>query len=136
MEFLRPKKSSIGMDMTPLIDIVFQLLIFFILTSSFLHPALELKLPRAVQVSDTKPQHLVVSVDKSGNVFVNTTQVSLENLRSHLESLLMSKKAGERDIHLRGDENMPYKMFVQIMDQARLAGAGQINIIHQSGDKS
>lgn len=134
MEFLHPKKSSIGLDMAPLIDVVFLLLIFFILTSSFLHPSLELKLPKAVQSTETQPEHIVISVDKKQGIYVNTAQVVIESLKDHLEPLLASRKEKERDIHLRGDENMPYKLFVQIMDQARQAGAGQMNIVHLTED--
>lgn len=136
MEFIRPKKSSIGLDMAPLIDIIFQLLIFFILTSSFLHPSLELKLPKAVQATETRPEHLIISVDQNEKLFVNTMPVSMESLKTHLEPLLAAKKPEARDVHLRGDQDMPYKTFVEIMDQARQAGASQINIVHLKDETS
>ena len=129
MEFIRPKKISLSLDMAPLVDIVFQLLIFFMLSSSFLNPALKLDLPQAVQHDQKEPEQIVVSVDRTGTIFVNTQKVELSGLKNRLESKLTrdSKKA----IHLRGDKDVPYKFFVQVMDLARQAGAQHINIVHE-----
>jgi len=131
MEFIRPKKTSLGLDLAPLIDIVFQLLIFFMLSSSFLNPALKLDLPKAVPQDPSEPQRIVVSVDRGGNIFVNSSKTSMGGLKSHLEQRLASDS--KKSVHLAGDEKMPYGLFVQVMDLARQAGARQINIVHESG---
>ena len=129
MEFIRPRKPSLGLDMTPMIDIVFQLLIFFMLSSSFLNPSLKLTLPKAVQQDTREPERIVVSVDKTGNTFITTQKFPKEELKSQLEKRFSgdSKKA----VHLSGDADMPYKIFVEVMDIARQAGAQQINIVHE-----
>ncbi len=133
MEFLRTKKAELSLDMTPMIDIVFQLLIFFMLSSSFLNPALKLTLPKAVEQDKAESQHLIVSMDKSGNIFVNTEKTSVEALRGRLQIDLA--KNPKKSVHLRGDADMPYKMFVQVMDIARQAGAKQINIVHEQAEQ-
>lgn len=130
MEFLRPKRPSLSLDMAPLIDIVFQLLIFFMLSSSFLNPSLKLNLPRAVQQDQKEAEHVVVSVDKDGLVYVNTLKTSKSELQTALKSKLA--KDSKKSVHLRGDKDMPYKYFVEVMDIARQAGAKQINIVHES----
>ena len=129
MEFIRPKRVSLSLDMAPLIDVVFQLLIFFMLASSFLTPMLNLTLPKASTQDTLQTERLIVSVDKSGQVFVNTEPVSLDALRDALQRRLQLDPT--RAVHLRGDEEMPYKLFVQVMDIVRQAGARQINILHQ-----
>lgn len=129
VEFLRPKKTSLSLDMAPLIDIVFQLLIFFMLSSSFVSPALKLNLPKAVKQDPMESEHIVVSIDKIGNTFVNTISVSLTDLKTRLESLL--EKDFKKAIHVKGDQEMPYKFFVEVMDTARQAGARQINVVHE-----
>lgn len=129
MEFIRPKRASLSLDMAPLIDVVFQLLIFFMLGSSFLTPMLRLTLPKASVQDARQTERLVVSVDKSGQVFLNTQPVPFEDLQGELEQRLSADPA--RAVHLRGDEEMPYKLFVEVMDAARRAGARQINILHQ-----
>ncbi|MBI4372758.1 MAG: biopolymer transporter ExbD [Candidatus Omnitrophica bacterium] len=129
MEFIRPKKISLSFDMAPLIDIVFQLLIFFMLSSSFLNPALKLSLPKA-QIHDSKePQQMVVSIDREGKVFVNKNQVSMTHLKTELERRLIQDS--KKSVHIRGDQEMAYKYFVQVIDLARQAGAKQVNIVHE-----
>ena len=82
MEFVRPKKVRLSLDMAPLIDIVFQLLIFFMLTSTFLNPAIQLKLPKAIQADARQMEKIVVSVDGKGDIFVNTQPVSFPTVFS------------------------------------------------------
>lgn len=132
MDFIRSKKSGLSLDMAPLIDVVFQLLIFFMLSSSFMSPALKLELPKAVSKDEIQDEKVVVSVDKAGEIFVNTERVPMEALKGKLESKFA---AGEdKSVHLRGDAAMPYRLFVEVMDTARQAGARQINIVHESKD--
>src|SRR3990167_2243129 len=129
MEFLRPKRPSLSLDMAPLIDIVFQLLIFFMLSSSFMNPALTLSLPKAT-IHDSKiPEQIVVSIDQRGKIFVNKNEVQIPNLKSQLEQRLLQNS--KKSVHIRGDQEMAYKYFVQVMDLARQAGAKQVNIVHE-----
>lgn len=130
MEFIRSKKPSLSLDMAPLIDIVFQLLIFFMLSSSFLNPSLRLTLPKAVPHDTREPGQVVVSADKTGNIYVNTQKVPREQLKAQLENRFA--KVSKKAVHLRGDGEMPYRFFVEIMDIARQAGAQQINIVHET----
>lgn len=129
MEFIRPKKVSLSLDMAPLIDIVFQLLIFFMLSSSFLTPSLKLDLPQARQKDDQVPEEIVVSIEKNGTIFLNTRQITKSTLKGELETEL--RRDPKRAVHLRGDKEMPYQFFVETMDTARLAGARQILIVHE-----
>lgn len=130
MEFIRPKKVSLSFDMAPLIDIVFQLLIFFMLSSSFLNPALKLDLPKAVKQDKREPEQFMISIDKSGSIFLNTRKTSIEALKELLRTEF-GNQPSKKAVHLRGDKEMPYKFFVQVMDIARQAGAQQINIVHE-----
>lgn len=129
MEFVRSKKTSLSFDMAPLVDIVFQLLIFFMLSSSFLNPSLKLNLPKAVEHDQREPERLIVSLDKEGSIFVNTLKTNKEDLKAALEVKL--KNDNKKSVHVRGDKDMPYKYFVEVMDIARQAGARQINIVHE-----
>ncbi|OGW69463.1 MAG: hypothetical protein A2036_01690 [Omnitrophica bacterium GWA2_50_21] len=129
MEFIRPRNLSMGLDMAPLIDIVFQLLIFFMLSSSFLNPALKLNLPKAIAQDETPREKIIVSVDKKGSLFVNTAPVPMDRLQSELSAKLAKEET--KAVFLRGDADMPYKLFVQVMDISRQAGAQQINIVHE-----
>ncbi len=130
MEFIRPKKASLSLDMAPLIDIVFQLLIFFMLSSSFLTPALKLDLPKAVKTDRDEPEQVIVSIEKDGSVFLNTRRTSFEQLSSDLGRELRAKS--KKAVHLRGDRQMPYEFFVRAMEAAKRAKANQILIVHEA----
>jgi len=131
MDFIRSKKSSMAIDMTPLIDVVFQLLVFFMLSSSFITPIIKLNLPKAVTQDKRDAQRVVVTIDKDGNFFVNRTPVSGAGLIAAIEAQLIS--ASRKSVDLRGDGETPYKYFVKAMDCARQAGASQVNVVHGGG---
>lgn len=128
MEFVRPKKPALSIDMTPMIDIVFQLLIFFMLSSSFLTPALKMNLPKADSSQAPEQQRIIVSIDQSGRFFVNQEEVKQEMLKPKLAPLVA--RAETKAVFVRGDADMPYKYFVAAMDAARKAGATQVNVVH------
>lgn len=128
--FIRPKRVSAGLDMAPLIDVVFLLLIFFMLTSSFLQPSIPLALPKATAATDEPPPAPVfVSVDTSGAVYLNQEPVTRESFASALSALLAGRE--DRTVNFRGDRTMPYEIFVALMAEARQAGAVQFNIVHE-----
>jgi biopolymer transport protein ExbD len=129
MEFVRAKKTKLGLDMAPLIDIVFQILIFFMLTSSFLSPSLRLDLPKAISADSKGREAIVVSVTTGGSIFINTDEVTFDNFKSELTARISAQPS--KAIHVKGDKEMPYKYFVRIMDEARQAGARQINVVHE-----
>lgn len=128
MEFIRSKKPSLSIDMAPLIDIVFQLLIFFMLSSSFITPAIKLNLPKAVIQDKRQIERVVVSIDKDGKFYVNQQMTAAEDLTTGIGSHLAT--AALKSVDLRGDGDASYRYFVQAMDAARQAGATQVNILH------
>lgn len=130
MEFLRRKRYSLSLDMAPLIDIVFLLLIFFMLSSSFLKPAIRLDLPKASMKNDLKREHVLVSMDTEQNIFINQSQTSLDHFEEDLGQVLAESEM--RSVHLQSDKNVPYGFFVQVMDRAKLSGATQINLVHET----
>jgi biopolymer transport protein ExbD len=127
--FIRPKRVSAGLDMAPLIDVVFLLLIFFMLTSSFLQPSIPLALPKAAAAEDPPPAPVFVSVDAGGAVYINQDAIARENFGLALGALLAGRE--DRTVNFRGDRAMRYEIFVGLMDEARQVGATQFNIVHE-----
>jgi biopolymer transport protein ExbD len=126
--FSRPKRITTSIDMAPLIDVVFLLLIFFMLTSSFTSPSLQIKLPTARGQSDTSPEAILVSVDAQGSITLQGSPVSLSQFDQKLSAL--SQGQLDRKIHFRGDQSMNYGLFVDLMDRARQIGIIQFNLVH------
>lgn len=129
MELIRSKKTKLSLDLAPLIDVVFQLLVFFMLTSSFANPAIKMVLPKATENTEYIQEVIVVSIGEKGNLFINDQPTTLNSFSDDLKKILW--KNNNRSVHIKGDQEMPYKYFVQIMDLAKEAGAEQINVVHQ-----
>lgn len=128
--FPRPRRPGLALDLAPLIDVVFQLLVFFMLSSSFLNPALSLTLPKASGEARPDPPPLVVSVDDTGAIYINQEAVADEAFEETLTVRLAEGK--NHTVNFRGDRAMAYERFVDLMARAREAGASQFNIVHQS----
>ena len=128
LRFRRTSKAGLAIDMAPLVDMVFLLLIFFLLSSSFLHPSIRLKLPGAQSRERQKKQQIFITVDRNANIFVNLDKVTLQTLPMKLE-----EKMAEMDLDsvtFRGDRRIPYELFVKVSDIAKRSGAERIDIEH------
>jgi biopolymer transport protein ExbD len=132
---LRPgyKKAddAVVVDLAPLIDVVFLLLIFFMVTTTFdRHANLKVQLPEASQKSQaTTEDALVLTIDASGNYFINDRQLvntSLETLKTALQR--STEGNHESTIVLRADAATPHKSVVRAMDAAAQLGLTRISI--------
>jgi biopolymer transport protein ExbD len=120
------------MEMSPLIDCIFQLLIFFMLSSTFLTPAIKLTLPKASAEERPDKQQVLITLDPGGRVFVNTEEVTFDQLESELAARVA--ESSDKVVTIRGDENMKYEYFVRALEVAKSSGAVHVNIAHQSED--
>ena len=116
------KKEEQHLDLTPMIDVVFQLLIFFMVTAVFaITPGLDIKLPEAEEATAPEKENLFIVVDQDGNMKLNHKTVTFATLKEEIE--------GKREILdmttmiiIQGDERATHGQIVQIMDIARQAG--------------
>ena len=109
-------------NLTPMIDVVFQLLIFFMVTAVFaITPGLDIKLPEAEESQAPDKENLFIVVDQDGNMKLNHKSVTFANLKDELTSkrqLLDNTTL----IIIQGDERATHGQIVQIMDIARQVG--------------
>jgi len=114
------------MLIAPLIDIVFLLLIFFMLVTKFLSPSISVALPESDSgVIDDSPAR-TVSVDRDGNCWLDENPVTLEELTSELNEL---RRAGEIElVRLRLDADATSQMFVDTLDAITNAGISNVAI--------
>ncbi len=130
IEFSRSKRSSLSLDLAPLIDVVFLLLVFFMLTSSFIPPSLPLDLPSSENQEIAPVEPVVVSLDASGLIAINGEPVSAEAFGDSLKQAL--SQSTTQAVNFRGDRAVPYGTFLQLMDEARSVGAKKLHLIHQN----
>lgn len=130
VDFENPKSTEGGVELTPLIDVIFQLLVFFMLSSSFLYPSLDLVLPQLADVeAETTPPMLVINFDAAGNCFLNSEPVPFDRLEEVLRERL--PEVDDRAVFLRADTNAEYGMILEIMRQASRAGALQFHFLYE-----
>jgi biopolymer transport protein ExbD len=127
--FAKKSMQASGVDITPLLDIVFQLLLFFILTSALIQPNIELDLPESSQNNEIVEADLVISANREGHIFFNNKKVSLEEVEPLLRSFAGQNSDGV--IVLRVDSALPYGNFFSILDASRNAGIENLHLAHE-----
>lgn len=129
MEFEGLQRNRKIISLTPLIDIVFLLLVFFMLTAHFVKDeALDITLPEAETAKAIDDNEaLEIILDKTGHVLINEKHISPNNLDSVLHALL--KDRSNKRLILRGDEIAQLGLTVKVMDAARKAGAESLDIL-------
>ena len=112
--------------MSPLIDIVFLLLIFFAVTTTFLEQsAIDLELPESSTSQATETTRIVVEIVASGEIRMQGEVVTAEQLEARVRDL--SEQERER-ITVRADSHIEYGLAVQVIDALRNGGAGGISL--------
>lgn len=112
------------MNMAPLIDIVFLLLVFFLLTSHFMTKAQTgIKLPTAQSSSTAVPHGIIVTVPRQGPLLVAGKRLSGCTLKERLQQLL---PGSDKTVVIRGDRAVSLQRAVSVMETAKAAGAARI----------
>ncbi len=118
----KSKNTSILVDLSPLIDVVFLLLIFFMVSTQFKDDhGLDLALPGAASRQQEKSENLTISIDKSKGIFIGDQSVEPGELESIIrENLAQFEK---KMVVLKVDKTVNHGLVVKIMDAAKAAGA-------------
>lgn len=135
---LRPPARSMSQtghfDMTPMIDMVFLLLIFFLLTSVFSQQqVLDLALPTAAQARpEEKTDVIRLAIQKEGRIFVEEQEIPL----AALTEVLLQKRKGEEKttVFLSADRTVTFQVLIQVLDQLQGAGLSDLSIVTQTGE--
>ena len=125
----RPRRKSLyeeqELNMTPLIDCVFLLLIFFMVTTVFKQPySLQVVLPEAQQAQIVEEKKLVATITQDGRMEINRHLVTLDDL----EQVLLREKEGTRSLTLvvRTDQETPHKYLLDLFEVAKRVGIEKI----------
>lgn len=113
--------------MAPMADIVFLLLIFFMITSAFvLEPGIDIELPKAVTAEDQIRQKHVLSITRDRTLLLDQDVVSFATLQRVLEDTFTGEVA--KLLIIRADKNVPHGLVVRALDISRQAGVSQLAI--------
>ncbi|EMC8464512.1 biopolymer transporter ExbD [Vibrio alginolyticus] len=122
-----------AIDMTPMLDIVFIMLIFFIVTTSFVKEAgLEVNRPTASSAQTVKKGNIMVAVGAAGDVWVDKRRIEVDAVRANIERLRAESPDGA--VVIQADTEANAGVVVKVMDQIKMAGVESISIAANNKD--
>ncbi len=124
----RPKKAEVqNIDVSPLIDMVFILLIFFMVTTTFVKDMkLELDRPTAASASKASSKVIRVYIDNEGDVFIDNQPVKVWALQSKLRDLL--RVSVDKSVLVVSDSTIAVEKLIDVVDECRMSGAKDVAV--------
>lgn len=118
-------RYQIQTPLTSLIDIVFMLLIYFLLTTNFMvDEGIQIKLPQARASKPQVEETITVYVNKEGRSYLNNEEITIGNLFKRIKEMIGNKK--DQLVVVRADRGVILNKVVKVMDVAKAAGAGRL----------
>jgi biopolymer transport protein ExbD len=130
MQFKRRLRKDANIDIAPLVDCVFLLLLFFVVTTTFREsPGLIMDLPETTSTAGVRLKEVVVRIIPQGEgsaIFLRDDLVTLSDLPERLKALLAQQKEDSRSVIVEADRNVRFQTVFEVLDIARQAGATNI----------
>ena len=121
IKFQKTERDTFSLDLVPMINIVFLLLIFFMLTSTAMKSVLGIDLPEASTSKEISGKNLAIKIDRNGVIEFGDQVVDSELLIQKLKEKFILNESQIIEIH--ADKNIPFELFSNIIALARQAGA-------------
>ena len=129
MHFRRRLNPSVKADMVPMIDVVFQLVIFFMVSSTFIQtPGISIVLPESSTAESVTMTSLVVTVVSEDEIYLNKEMQSLETLGEALAAVTDEEREALTAVVIEGDEEVSYELLVRVLDMLRLNRFEGVNL--------
>jgi biopolymer transport protein ExbD len=132
MKLQRPTSPQARIEILPLIDIVFLLLVFFIyaMLSMAVHRGMPVELPDSTTVEIDKTLNLSVTIQADGGIFLDKAAAPLATLKAMIAARARTagRPAAELGVQLFADRSVPYQRVFDVLDQIRLAGPTRISL--------
>ncbi len=136
MHFRRRLTPSVRADMVPMIDVVFQLVIFFMVSSTFLQtPGIPIVLPESTTAESVTMTNMVVSVVSEDEIYLNKDVYSLDTLGTALQLISDEEKEALTAVVIEGDQAVSYELLVEILDLLRHNRFDGVNLRMRDSEK-
>ena len=127
MRYREEEETEGKIDISPLIDMVFILLIFFMVTTTFVKDMkLELNRPSAASGTSASTKAIRVFIDQYNDLYVDDQSVRIYSLQSKLRDML--RESTDKTVLVVTDESVPAKLVLEVVDQSKLAGATDVGV--------
>ena len=129
MRFRRGLTTRTNVELIPLIDVVFQLVVFFMVSTTFiLTPGISLVLPKSETSEPVVMSKLIVTVVSRNELYLNKEQYDVEGLDQRLGAITEEERSEIKTVVVEGDENVSYSLMIQVLDVLRRNGFTGINL--------
>lgn len=133
MKFQRQMKPQVRIDLVPMIDVVFQLVIFFMVSTTFIvTPGIGLTFPAASTAEPVAMTRIIITVAARDEIYLNKDEHTIQSLNERLAEIKAEEQAREeevkRTIILEGDMDIPYSLLVEVLDSLRQNGFTGVNL--------
>ena len=129
MRFKRRLSTQSAPNLIPMIDVVFQLVVFFMVSTTFIiTPGISLVLPSSQTAEPVVMSKLVITVVARDEIYYNQEQHTLASLSSRLAEITEPEKEQIKTVILEGDRTISYSLLVEILDVLRLNGFKGVNL--------
>ncbi|MDY6832680.1 MAG: biopolymer transporter ExbD [Thermodesulfobacteriota bacterium] len=123
----RKNRTAAELNMAPLIDMVFILLIFFLVTTSFVkETGIDVSRPTAATAAVKPNATILIAVDQANRIFMDHREIDLRAVRANVERALAENPEGA--VVVVADKQSNTGVAIQVMDGCRLAGAGNVSL--------
>ncbi|TPH14215.1 ExbD/TolR family protein [Litorilituus lipolyticus] len=129
-KMLQEQEEKEDIDMTPMLDVVFILLIFFIVTASFVKEAgIDVNRPEAATAVKKERANILVAISDKGDVWINKRKVDIRSVQANIERLKAENPQGT--VVIQADQKATTDILIKVMDSARAAGVFDVSIAAQ-----
>ncbi len=129
MRFRRKLSPQVNANLVPMIDVVFQLVIFFMVSTTFiLTPGISLVLPGSTTSEPVVMGRLVITVVSEKELYLNKEKCDLRGLDEKLSKLSKEERKAIRTVVVEGDRNASYSLMIKVLDVLRKNGFKGVNL--------
>lgn len=126
-QMLQDQDEKEEIDMTPMLDVVFILLIFFIVTASFVKEAgIDVNRPEAATAVKKERANILVAISDKGDIWINKRKVDIRSVQANIERLKAENPQGT--VVIQADKKSTTDTLIKVMDSARAAGVYDVSI--------
>jgi biopolymer transport protein TolR len=128
------RRPMADINVTPLVDVMLVLLVIFMVTAPMMQQGVQVNLPKAnTKAMTPQDEAVVVSVDKSGKVFINKDEIPAADLRNRLTAMFATRE--KKEVFLKADAGVPYGEVVKAMADIKGAGIERLGMVTEPAAK-